>query len=102
MFDFTKAIVVNPRYADAFNNRGVILARKGNYDKAIDDFTKALEIDSFYADAYYNRGVTWFDKGNLQQALADIEKALNLKPEDQRNKKAGALVEIGIKNFKIE
>ena len=102
MVDFTKAIEVNPRYADALNNRGVILARKGNYDQAIDDFTKALEIDSFCADAYYNRGVTWFNKSNLQQALADIEKALNLKPEDQSNKKAGVLVEIGIKNFKIE
>ena len=97
-----KAIVINSRYADAYNNRGVILARKGNYDQAIDDFTKALEIDSFYADAYYNRGITWFDKGNLQQALADIGKALHMKPEDQRNKKAETLLEIRIKNFRIE
>ena len=102
MVDFTKAIEVNPRYADAFNNRAVILARKGNYDQAIDNFTKALEIDSLNSHVYYNRGVTWFDKGNLQQAQADIGKALILKPEGQRNKKAETLLETRIKIFKIE
>ena len=65
-------------------------------------FRKALEIDSFNAAVYYNRGVTWFDKGNLQQALADIGKALNLKPEDQRNKRAETLLETRFKNLKIE
>ena len=47
-----KFFVINPYYADAFNNRGVIPARKGNYDRAIDNFTKALELDSFNADVY--------------------------------------------------
>jgi hypothetical protein len=46
-----------------------------------------LKIDSFNADVYTTGG-TRFDKGNLQQIPADTGKALDLRPEDQRNKKA--------------
>jgi tetratricopeptide (TPR) repeat protein len=38
---FSKALEINPRYAAAYNNRGIAYAKgKGQYDKAISDYTK--------------------------------------------------------------
>lgn len=55
--DYTKALEIDPRYADAYYNRGNAYAKKGLYDQAISEFTKALEINPRHADAYYNRGI---------------------------------------------
>jgi hypothetical protein len=57
IFDFNKAIQINPDHYRSFDNRGKVYDRLGDYKKAIDDFTKAIEIKSNYAWAYYNRGV---------------------------------------------
>src|SRR5262245_28399852 len=38
--DFNKAIELNPRYADAYFNRGAILHGQGQYSAAIGDFSK--------------------------------------------------------------
>jgi tetratricopeptide (TPR) repeat protein len=43
--DFTKALEINPRLAEAYYNRGIVYSEKGQLDQAISDFTKALEIN---------------------------------------------------------
>ena len=54
---FNKAIEINPRYADAYNNRGLAYGMgKGQYDKAISDFNKAIELNPKYAGFYNKRG----------------------------------------------
>ena len=82
--DFNKALEINPRYADAYYNRGNVWGKKGNHDSAIADYNRTLEINPRYADAYYNRGIAWAKKGNLLQALADARKSLSLNPKDKR------------------
>ena len=43
--DFTKAIELNPNFAEAYYNRGVWLTgKKGDSERAIEDFTKAIEL----------------------------------------------------------
>ncbi len=42
--DYTKAIEINPRYADAYAGRGIVYQAKGETDSAISDYTKAIEI----------------------------------------------------------
>ena len=54
--DYTKAIEINPRFAEAYYNRGLAYGKKGQYDKAISDYTKAIEINPRFAEAYNNRG----------------------------------------------
>lgn len=46
--DYTKAIEIDPRYAFAYNNRGLAWGKKGEYDKAIADYTKAKEVNPAY------------------------------------------------------
>jgi tetratricopeptide (TPR) repeat protein len=54
--DYTKAIELNPQYADAYYNRGVAKAALGDKYAAIADYTKAIEVNPQFADSYYNRG----------------------------------------------
>jgi tetratricopeptide (TPR) repeat protein len=81
--DFTKAIEVDPRYANAYYNRGIARQAKGDHDGAIVDYTKAIEIDPRDAKAYYNRGIARLAKGDLDRAIgaiADFAKAIEIDP----------------------
>jgi tetratricopeptide (TPR) repeat protein len=63
---YDKAIELNPRYVDAYNNRG--LAERDN-DKAIDDFNMALRYDNKNINAHFNLGLTYFQMKNYSKAL---------------------------------
>jgi tetratricopeptide (TPR) repeat protein len=78
--NYTKALEINPRDAEAYYNRGVVYNRKGQYDEAISDFTKALEINARDADAYYNRGIVHNRKSQYNEAISDFSKALEINP----------------------
>ena len=76
IYDFSKAIEVDPALGIAYNNRGVVLARAGNMQRAIDDFTMAIATNAKDAEAYNNRGRAYTSMGNLQQAVEDFSKAI--------------------------
>jgi len=80
--DYSKAIELDPKYADAYYNRGIAYKRKGNLDQAIADYSKAIELDPKLATAYNNRGIAYRAKGNLDQAIADYTKAIELDPKN--------------------
>jgi tetratricopeptide (TPR) repeat protein len=75
-----KAISLDSNYANAYGNRGLAWADKGNYDHAISDYNKVIELNPGLANAYYNRGNAWADKGNHDRAISDFSKALELNP----------------------
>jgi len=76
--DYTKAIEINPRYAEAYNNRGLAWGKKDDYDKAIADYTKAIEINPKYAEAYFFRSIAWGKKGDYDRSNADKAKAIEI------------------------
>lgn len=78
IFDYTNRIELNINPVAAYNNRGLIYIRNGNYDQAIADFNKALELNPKLVDAYCNRGAAHVYKGNYEQAVQDSTKALKL------------------------
>ncbi len=76
---FSKALEINPRYAEAYNNRGIAYAKgKGQYEKALSDFLKAIEINPVNADIYDNRGITYERLGDKEKACSDWKKACQL------------------------
>ena len=78
---YNQAIAINPRFASAYNSRGVAYARSGGrYDQAISDFSKAIEINPQFAKAYKDRGLAYYKKGQYDQAIADYGKALEINP----------------------
>ncbi|GAB7079750.1 tetratricopeptide repeat protein [Megalodesulfovibrio paquesii] len=77
--DFTKAILLDGRDADAYLHRAIALKIKGDLDKAILDYTKSIELHPD-ATAYSNRGNAWLKKGDLTKAKADYDKAESMDP----------------------
>ena len=73
---------MDPKYAEAYNNRGSTYASKGDLDKAIADFSEVIRLDPNIAAAYHNRGLAYEKKGETAKAKADFAEAkrLGLKP----------------------
>ena len=76
--DFNKAIELNPRDPDAWNNRGLVYDRLGRQDEALFDFSRAIEIDDFYGKGYNNRGRIYIKLGRTAEADEDLKKAARL------------------------
>jgi len=78
IYEYTKAIDVNPNFAKAYNNRGVAYAQEGSLSRAIADFTMAIADNSKDAEAYNNRGHAYAQQGDFLQAIHDYTKAIDI------------------------
>lgn len=72
--------IIDPKYADYYNQRGLHKNYDGDYRGAIIDFTKAIEINPNLAQAYCRRGSTKIDLKDYQGAIIDLNKAIELSP----------------------
>ena len=73
---FTRAIDIEPRYAEAYVKRGLAYYRMGQYKAAIADYTQTLALKRYHADAYASRGDAYQALGKTQQAIADYSASL--------------------------
>jgi tetratricopeptide (TPR) repeat protein len=79
MADFSQAIEVNPRYANAYINLGNAWRRKNDNDRALVDYNEAIRLEpKRNAIAYNNRGNSYRDKGDNDLAIADYNQALEI------------------------
>jgi len=67
---------------NAWNNLGILAAREGNTDLAIQHFQRALQIDPDHSVALQNLGNAYRQKKDWPQAKRALEKALSLNPDD--------------------
>ncbi len=108
IYHYNEAIRLNPFYADAYNNRGVVYVEMGQYKKALEDFNKSIQcyanainnknkvsfsigpseevisvrINSLLAGAYNNRGITYFNLGDYMNAINDFNISIRLKDDN--------------------
>ena len=79
--DFTKAIELNPDYAEAYYFRGLYLLQpRRDYNhaiKAIKDFTKAIELNPDDAETYHFRGFIYYSKANMNMPSKILPRRLN-------------------------
>jgi predicted TPR repeat methyltransferase len=78
---FSRALTIQPDYADAYNNKGLVLKDQGKLEEAIKAYNKALAIKPDHADAYYNMGNALQEQGKLEEAIEAYNKALTIKPD---------------------
>jgi tetratricopeptide (TPR) repeat protein len=94
---YRRVVTIDPTYAAAWNNLGLLLHRMGRYDEANDAYLAALAQDPQCCEAAYNLGSLHEDRGEVDQAIADYRRALELSPDyaDAHFNLAGALARNG-------
>jgi len=79
---YTKAIELNPNYADTYYNRGNSYKNLKKDDLAIKDYTKAIELNPNRDEAYNNRGVLYTHLKKDDLAIKDYKKAIQINPKN--------------------
>ncbi len=77
---FTKAIVLDPDYAEAFRSKSIIYFLQGDLEQALKNINEAIRLAPNYVDGYMTRAKICRLKGDARQALADYDKALHFDP----------------------
>lgn len=52
------SIKINPKFQDAYNNRGIALTKKNKYEDSIKDYNIAINLKKDFFDAYLNKGIS--------------------------------------------
>lgn len=100
IYYFTKAIQLNPKYVDAYLERGKSYYDKKLINESLLDYKKVIELKSDSAEAYAQRGRICRERNNIEKALEYFTKSIEINP-----KNSGALYERGniyycqLKNF---
>jgi len=94
---YRRVVAIDPTYAAAWNNLGLLLHRMGRYDEAESAYASALEQDPHCCEAAYNLGSLHEDRGAPEDAIFDYRRALELSPDyaDAHFNLAGALARNG-------
>ena len=79
--ELKKAILLNPKYANAYYNLAVLYMSKGKHKEAELELKKAIKHKSDFAIAHYNLGFILKDMGRLKEAESFNQKALELDPQ---------------------
>src|SRR5947207_13034279 len=77
---YRRVVSIDPTYAAAWNNLGLLLHRMGRYDEASEAYLAALGQDPQCCEAAYNLGSLHEDRGLIEQAIADYRAALEISP----------------------
>lgn len=71
-----------PYFANTYYNRGLALAKRGDFKGAIIKYTIAIRLKPKFPDAYNNRGLVYRQMGDYERAIANYDAAIRLKPKD--------------------
>ncbi len=95
--EYQSALLLDPLFAEAHNNYGIVLFQKGEIDEAIDEYQKALQIHSNYTEAHNNLGVLLSKEKRWDEAIKQYRQTLDLDPDyvGARNNLAVALFNNG-------
>ena len=76
---FEIAISINPNYAEAHFNLGVMHQALDHLELAVESYSKAIVITPNYPDAYNNLGTVLYDLGRLESSIENLEWAIAYK-----------------------
>ena len=94
---YRRVVAIDPTYAAAWNNLGLLLHRMGDYEGARQAYDAALAQDPDCREAAYNLGSLHEDRGEVEAAVGSYRRALELSPDyaDAHFNLAGALSRSG-------
>jgi tetratricopeptide (TPR) repeat protein len=78
---YRRVVAIDPSYAAAWNNLGLLLHRMGRYEEAREAYDTAVAQDPECAEAAYNLGSLAEDQGDVDGAIAHYRRALEVSPD---------------------
>jgi tetratricopeptide (TPR) repeat protein len=78
---YNRAIEINPKYAGAYGNRGLVRSQLKQYKEAIADFDRSITLNPKDSLVYYNRGNARSNLGDDKGAIADYSAVIKLQPD---------------------
>ena len=78
----SKALALDPNYADAHAAKAWILWRQRRLDEAIVEDERALALNPAFLDAYVNMGLVYRTLGRFEESLGFFDKAIRRSPND--------------------
>src|SRR5262249_21293867 len=69
---------IDPKHVNAYNSRGLIRARLGQFDDATRDLSEAIRLAPKWCLPYLHRAQVHHNCGKLEPALADYDQAIEL------------------------
>jgi len=99
---FDMVIRVLPKFAQAYNGRGLAHFYNDEIDLALEDFNTAIELKPDMADAYMNRVAISLMKEQIPEAVKDMEKALTIYEREgniDKEKEVRKMLSISEKNI---
>jgi tetratricopeptide (TPR) repeat protein len=82
--EYSQALAIQPRLAEAHNARGVIRMERGEFEPAIADYREAIRIKPNYAEPHANLGAALAQLGQMSEAASHLKMALDMEPENAK------------------
>lgn len=76
----TKAISLNPLFAEAYNLRGRCFKYMNNFERALADFIHTVNINPYFGEAWRNLGNTYLYLGKFKEMTSAFDKSVELMP----------------------
>jgi tetratricopeptide (TPR) repeat protein len=94
---YTRVVAIDPSYAAAWNNLGLLEHRMGHYERAGECYRRAFDADESCCQSPFNLGSLHEDLGDFTAALAWYRRALEIQPDyaDAHFNLAGVLAKTG-------
>ena len=83
---FTKAIELDPNWAEAWNKRATVLYMIGEYQESQNDIDKVLNLEQRHFGALAGQGLVNIKLKNYEKAIESYEKAQEIYPAMQSPK----------------
>lgn len=80
--EYGMALMIDPTFADGYNNRGSSYRAWQEIDLALADFNRAIELDPTHRAAYLNRALLWHELRDHARARADCDHAVDYADSD--------------------
>jgi tetratricopeptide (TPR) repeat protein len=97
--DYTKAIELDPNYAEAYYARGFVMHFKQDYLGAITDYTTAIAIYPSHASANYRRGKIKYILEDFKGAVIDYTKAIEVDRHYEKAYKDRGVAKYRLRNY---
>jgi len=81
LYEYKRAIILNPNSAIANNNLGIIYLQKDDYENALFHFNKALKYFKDSAQIYNNLGIIYINTREFEKARETLKVGIRKNPK---------------------